>query len=588
MFNCNNCKFKCSNVEKYDLHQYLHRNKKGAQFFCIRHQCNRLAFKTCSGFRQHIFRHHRQLNPKSSEIRVKCNVKNCIFIATNKKELCAHMRSHIRENVPITCPFISCASCKTVYKNVPSFKTHVMRKHFDFAGIHKFGFNVTNEIDCNLPSGSEEYVLDSEQTENVNDLHSLNSKKDLEEIGVKYLADLYLTLESSHFLCQNSLTKIIRGFSDFENLNHDYMLAKLRELDNESRLNYENVASLLKDSLFGVAHNKVSGSLRTTYMRHNFYKKEFQFVEPLKIDLGVVEEKDAFFYYVPIHETLKSLLNDPNVNSQCFSAPHVSSDGVYRDYYDGICCKDNTFFSRNKHSLKIILYQDSFEICNPLGSARNKYKITGIYMTLANLYPWNRTRTEQIQLIALCFDKHIKHFGFGTILRPLINDLKILEEEGLRINENVIVKGSILCTVGDNLGSHQIGGFLETFNVEMFFCRFCKIQNFNGSTYFGNLRTVQSYDHDVNMALTINNHFEGIKHNSPLNELNYFHVALPGLPPCLAHDLVEGVIARDLMLAINYFVQKKYFSYEYLNFKLRTINFLFEKKQSVPVIKKSR
>lgn len=50
----------------------------------------------------------------------------------------------------------------------------------------------------------------------------------------------------------------------------------------------------------------------------------------------------------------------------------------------------------------------------------------------------------------------------------------------------------------------------------------------------------------------------GIKSDSVLNKLKYYHVANPGLPPCLAHDMYEGVVQYDLMLSINYFIKKIY------------------------------
>ncbi len=34
----------------------------------------------------------------------------------------------------------------------------------------------------------------------------------------------------------------------------------------------------------------------------------------------------------------------------------------------------------------------------------------------------------------------------------------------------------------------------------------------------------------------------GIKFESIFNELTYFHVCEPGLPPCLGHDLFKGIL----------------------------------------------
>ena len=50
---------------------------------------------------------------------------------------------------------------------------------------------------------------------------------------------------------------------------------------------------------------------------------------------------------------------------------------------------------------------------------------------------------------------------------------------------------------------------------------------------------------------------QGVKFESTFNRLKSFHVYSPGLPPCLAHDLFEGVVAYDLPLSLKYSVKNK-------------------------------
>jgi len=57
----------------------------------------------------------------------------------------------------------------------------------------------------------------------------------------------------------------------------------------------------------------------------------------------------------------------------------------------------------------------------------------------------------------------------------------------------------------------------------------------------------------------------GIKSNSPFNQLSFFHVCQPGLPPCLGHDLFEGIVSCDLSLLIGHVVEEKHFNYRQLN-----------------------
>lgn len=49
---------------------------------------------------------------------------------------------------------------------------------------------------------------------------------------------------------------------------------------------------------------------------------------------------------------------------------------------------------------------------------------------------------------------------------------------------------------------------------------------------------------------------KGIKLRSVFNDLPDFHVCQPGLPPCLGHDIFEGVLSYNLDLYLNYFIKK--------------------------------
>lgn len=120
---------------------------------------------------------------------------------------------------------------------------------------------------------------------------------------------------------------------------------------------------------------------------------------------------------------------------------------------------------------------------------------------------------------------------------------------------------------GDNLGSHQIGGYLESFSKSEHFCRYCKIthtQFHSNHNFKAEFRTPENYLQSLNNKGSAP-HYEGIKFNSPFNELSEFHVTNPGLPPCIGHDLYEGIIPSDLWLFIQYFVSQNWFNYDQLN-----------------------
>lgn len=75
----------------------------------------------------------------------------------------------------------------------------------------------------------------------------------------------------------------------------------------------------------------------------------------------------------------------------------------------------------------------------------------------------------------------------------------------------------------------------------------------------------------------------GVKFDSLFNGLKYFHVCQPGLPPCIGHDIFEGVVAYDLSIYIQYFVQvKKWMTYQQLNQQIKQFKLLGSDDSSVP------
>lgn len=99
-------------------------------------------------------------------------------------------------------------------------------------------------------------------------------------------------------------------------------------------------------------------------------------------------------------------------------------------------------------------------------------------MILGNLPAYLRSKVEHIQLVFLCYEKHITFFRWEKVMEPLINDLKNLEKNGVVIsvaNKSINFIGTVIAMLGEsgNLGSHQIGGFTENFNSSEYFCRFC-------------------------------------------------------------------------------------------------------------------
>ena len=98
---------------------------------------------------------------------------------------------------------------------------------------------------------------------------------------------------------------------------------------------------------------------------------------------------------------------------------------------DGRNFKENILLRDSPSSLSVILYQDSFEVTDPLGSGRKKHKILAMYMTLAEISPHNRSFIDPVQLVLLCSEEDFKFFGQQKLSSTLVSDLKQMEENGI-------------------------------------------------------------------------------------------------------------------------------------------------------------
>jgi len=152
-----------------------------------------------------------------------------------------------------------------------------------------------------------------------------------------------------------------------------------------------------------------------------------------------------------------------------------------------------------------------------------------------------------------------------------------MEEIGIEIEEGKHVRGTITCVVGDNLGSHSLGGFTESFSSSDYFCRFCTMSRseFHSKPYMiGHTRTQQNLFSCYGKNPDLRQH-NGVTKKFTIKRSHFFHVCQPGLPPCLEHDLFEGIVSYDVAIYLKYFIRlKHWFSYSVLARRIKRFSFV--------------
>ena len=560
-YKCQFCSGKFTSVIILAKHNRIHSHTRNITYLCPIQECRR-SFKVYSSFRVHVYSHFSSSLKTSSTLHstelFECSVEHCKEKFSNLKLLCKHLRNHLRGKIKVECPYPSCKYASSV---LSTFTAHVSRTHFYSK------FNDKNEVNCDTevdlkhdsdyfkPNPSCE-MNESLKPKGINEPSSASSSTcsyNAEEF-IKMANMFLLKLKIKHHVPNLVIDDVVKSFYDFNEYNYVYMKNSFMDKFEKLNINVNDANEILKKNLFDEAFDPDFGALRTPHARNEYIKKTLKFVPPKELMFGRNDEGTMMkAHYVPLKKSLQALFSNESVRRQFnISRPKNVGTNIYKDFCDGAVSKQLDFLHSGNY-IKIILYQDAFENCNVLGSARKTHKINGIYYTLANFQPQHRSKVEPYQLLMLIKDSVLKCVEPAKVFAPFISEMKELFNDGYNLGFEANIKGSLLCILGDNLGSHYIGGFNESFSSN-YFCRFCLLtrQEFLSGNNNAVLRTCQNYDEACDVIEEAGSAFQGIKMCSVMNKIPGFHVCKPGLPPCLAHDVFEGIVRYDLFRIIKY------------------------------------
>lgn len=211
-------------------------------------------------------------------------------------------------------------------------------------------------------------------------------------------------------------------------------LSTFKDLVQKENMDVEEVFNLLQQE-----NNTVDPfrGLRTQYSQIKFFKDNFDLIMPIKISLPMIPEdygrhktaKERIFrkqdyVYVPILPQLEKLLNIEDLYRE-INKIYIPSPCSYHRYEDGENYRNNRLFQRSPRALQIHLYLDEVQMCNPISSYN--HKIVYVYFSLGNLPPKYRSTYKSVNLLALFYNEQVSFFDINLLLKPIIDDIKLLE-----------------------------------------------------------------------------------------------------------------------------------------------------------------
>ena len=319
--------------------------------------------------------------------------------------------------------------------------------------------------------------------------------------------------------------------------------------------------------------------------------------EAREVQFGVPYYRDQFsgqkrrkvsvtdnFFYIPIMDTLKSLLELRDFQDELFTSHAQSSEDILGDFCDGTLFKTHPLFSTDPYALQIVAYYDEVETVNPIGSYVKKHKLGCMFFFLGNVRPKFRSTFKAIHLVAVGKYVDIVKYGMDAFLAPFVKDLKTLFCDGLQvlINDRYhTILGGLLAFLADTLAAHAVGGFKGSMSFALRICRTCMATTADTSTCFKEvdctLRTAENhFQQCLKLSGPLKDHFStsfGINRLSILEEIPYFSV-INGLPHDIMHDLYEGIVPYHLKILLCHCVQEKYFNIDKVNERITLYDFM--------------
>lgn len=563
------------NITEYLSHIRIHRRDK--QFACPFTECEK-KFGSFQSFRKHIRFRHVEQNLQSSARSYRCSLAECDFEEQNFERIMRHATAHISSGQPVYCP-LRCPT-KKPFATSNSFRIHKMYAHR--RGLKKPELLSVPEPfpDISVPQPDEEMV-----TEVCGYVHEEDGEEEQEQNPLatieKHLGTLFLTLLAKHHVTNCAIQEIVEALTEVTRLQEKYFATRCEVTMQQLGIPDFTKTRIIGELCDGVLLSKVfsiNGIFRSVYTRKKYYRENFSYVPPVQVSLQKDgEHNDCFYYYVPILDTLRELLNDKYVYNAVFRNK-VTDPDVLNDFTDGLKFRNSSFFS-NK-TINIFIYQDAAEVVpNQLGNAVGRHKLLLVYMVLGNLPPHLRCLTENVHLVLVCKNKDFAYFGTDVIFRRLIEDVKLLEEEGIVVHGGgrpETIHGSVFATMNDNLGAHQLAGLCENFSKNSYFCRTCytTLDSFRNDPFdvvksrTPELNTIDLQTLECNSELIS---YRGVKVSCVFNELTHFKMFDLGAVPCVAHDLFEGWVNYDLYLIFKKLVANGTISLRYLEGRINSL-----------------
>ena len=480
----------------------------------------------------------------------------CSFTAFRVRDVVNHLSLHSGS-------ILACGldSCTRTYTNLRSFKSHLEHHHPDFYPDL-----------IQLPEFSNNSIFTNILPAPVPDLQPMPETPEYFAPSPAPLSPPQASIDSIDRATQEFLEIILKN-----GCNYNIPFKAMQELSTKLVRFIHSLSSSgsLNDEL-------VHSFLHSLNSQDNFdrsLEKHFNANFPEVINIRGSNDSFVCFPFKPALDFLLSKFSNFN---QILSNSSNSEN-------------QKSFFSSSSatdvDTVYINLYVDDFQLANPLLKKRSlKNSVTGIYFRVITTDNLNFSRRENIGVLSLVNSKTFKeHSGaifeyISQSINPLLDGTFVLNLGG----EARLLKLKVGFFSTDSLAASSLLGMKKSFNHQ-FCCRFCTTPKDSFSSAF---------TENLDIVRTHSTYLESLNHVSSLEDgQDYFgiakesclkHLSIPNysclFPPCIDHDIFEGVLPKMIKFSLTYFISKRFFSFSTFNSKVRSFKLSGKDKANFPLV----
>ncbi|CAF1406583.1 unnamed protein product [Adineta steineri] len=183
--------------------------------------------------------------------------------------------------------------------------------------------------------------------------------------------------------------------------------------------------------LFDDVCNGIDSITKNEYQFTKYCEEYFNFTSVQEIPILSAGGDSDSGYFIPIENSLSLILSSQQLCHEILGNIHkqqtltnLDNDLMFsiRESHHGLAL-DNDY-------LLIQLYLDDIGLTNPLGSKRDRHKMSMIYFTLEDIPDKYRSKLDFIQLVAICESKILKNL-FGLFEDTLIQSRTIFDHDSI-------------------------------------------------------------------------------------------------------------------------------------------------------------